>query len=185
MLTSQKSPATAGLFSWLDNLSTLAVVYLSTQVDKMIEPGGPGQGCAPGQGHTSMIGSTSMHDEVTPSSTDGQVTTERRTPAWRDSLRNVALENALRKCSAGVPTLSVPEAAALLSVSQEHLYRLIQAESFPAVRIGLGGRQGRYVVPTVAVHALLNSAVSTGSVTDAAQWTKQWQAASVVDGEVA
>jgi excisionase family DNA binding protein len=128
-----------------------------------------------------------MQDEITPSSTDGQsrTTTERRASAWRDSLRNVALENALRKCAAGVPTLSVPEAAALLSVSQEHLYRLIQAENFPAVRLGMAGRQGRYVVPTGAVNALLASAVSSGAVLDAGEWTKQWQTTTVVSGEVA
>jgi hypothetical protein len=55
-----------------------------------------------------------------------------RPPEWRETLRKQALRNAMRKRAAGVPTYSVPEAAALLSVSQEYLYRLIQADGFPA-----------------------------------------------------
>jgi len=126
-----------------------------------------------------------MQDEVT-TVADGQgETTVRRAPAWRESLRDVALRNALRKREAGVPTLSVPEAAALLSVSQEHLYRLIQAGGFPAVRLGMGGKQGRYVVPAKAVDALLNTAATSGACVDAGEWTKQWQAAHETLGEVA
>jgi hypothetical protein len=47
--------------------------------------------------------------------------------ARRQTRRERALRSALRKRAAGVPTYTVPEAAALLSVSQEHLYRLIHA----------------------------------------------------------
>ena len=75
------------------------------------------------------------------------------------------LRNALRKRSDGVPTYSVPEAAALLSVSQEHLYRLIRADAFPAVRMRLG-QQGRYVVPARAVEALLDAATGSGCLID-------------------
>jgi Helix-turn-helix domain len=55
--------------------------------------------------------------------------------SWRESLRDLALESAIMKRERGVPSYSVPEAAALLSISQEYLYRLIQAEKFPAVRM--------------------------------------------------
>jgi excisionase family DNA binding protein len=48
-----------------------------------------------------------------------------------------ALRSGLRKRAAGVPTYSVPEAAALLSVSREHLYRLIRVGAFPVLRMGL------------------------------------------------
>src|SRR5215813_10798797 len=79
-------------------------------------------------------------------------------PECREFFRGVALRNAMRKRTEGVPTYSVPEAAALLSISQEYLYRLIQAGGFPAVRMRIGSKQGRYVVPAKAVENLLNEA---------------------------
>jgi excisionase family DNA binding protein len=82
----------------------------------------------------------------------------------------------LRKRAAGVPTYSVPEAAALLSVSQEHLYRLVRADAFPAVRMRLGGDQGRYVVPAKAVEKVLDAATDGGGCIDIAEWAKAWQA---------
>ena len=84
---------------------------------------------------------------------------------WRRACRDLTLRNALRKRADGVPTYSVPEAAALLSVSQEHLYRLIRADAFPAVRMRLG-QQGRYVVPARAVEALLDAATGSGCLID-------------------
>ena len=66
---------------------------------------------------------------------------------WRNACRNLILQNALRKRSAGVPTYSVPEAAALMSVSQEHLYRLIRAGAFPALRMRLGQRAAMWCQP--------------------------------------
>jgi excisionase family DNA binding protein len=99
-----------------------------------------------------------------------------RAPQWRVDGRDVALQNALRKRAAGVPTYSVPEAAALLSVSQEHLYRLVRADAFPAVRMRLGGDQGRYVVPARAVEKLLDAATDAGGCIDIAEWAKAWQA---------
>ena len=84
---------------------------------------------------------------------------------WRNACRNVILQNALRKRSAGVPTYSVPEAAALMSVSQEHLYRLIRAGAFPALRMRLG-QKGRYVVPAGAVEALLDAATDANTLID-------------------
>ena len=85
-----------------------------------------------------------------------------RTAEWRESLRAQALASAIAKRAAGVPTYSVPEAAALLSVSQEYLYRLIQADGFPAVRMRVGAGQGRYVVPAKAVELLLDATRRTG-----------------------
>jgi excisionase family DNA binding protein len=69
----------------------------------------------------------------------------------------------------------VPEAAALLSISQEYLYRLIQASGFPAVRMRIGGRQGRYVVPAKAVEQLLDYAAKAGECVETVEWTQQWQ----------
>jgi excisionase family DNA binding protein len=94
--------------------------------------------------------------------------------AWRAQLRGQALQNAMAKREAGVPTYSVPEAAALLSISQEYLYRLIQADGFPAVRMRLYGSQGRYVVPAKAVERLLGDAIASGSSVDATEWTANW-----------
>ena len=99
-----------------------------------------------------------------------------RSPAWRESLRDQALANAMRKRAAGVPTYSVPEAAALLSISQEYLYRLIQADGFPAVRMRAGQGQGRYVVPAKAVELLLDSAAAAGSCVESADLTVRWHA---------
>ncbi|GAA5026155.1 helix-turn-helix domain-containing protein [Actinopolymorpha pittospori] len=96
-------------------------------------------------------------------------------PELRDRVRGLALQSALRKRAAGVPTYSVPEAAALLSVSQEHLYRLIRADAFPAVRMRLGADQGRYVVPAKAVERLLDAATGAGGCVEVGQWTPTWQ----------
>jgi excisionase family DNA binding protein len=98
-----------------------------------------------------------------------------RPPQWRESLRTQALENAMRKRAAGVPTYSVPEAAALLSISQEYLYRLIQADGFPAVRMRAGRAQGRYVVPAKAVERLLDRAADAGSCVESAEMAEQWR----------
>lgn len=92
-------------------------------------------------------------------------------PRWRARLRNRALETAMAKRANGVPSYTVPEAAALLSVSSEHLYRLIHADGFPAVRMALTGGQGRYVVPAAAVERLLLETDAAGCRLDVAQWT--------------
>jgi excisionase family DNA binding protein len=81
---------------------------------------------------------------------------------WRHACRDLTLKCALQKRAAGVPTYSVPEAAALMSVSQEHLYRLIRADAFPSVRMRRGGEHGRYVVPARAVEEILNAAIAAG-----------------------
>jgi excisionase family DNA binding protein len=98
------------------------------------------------------------------------------TAQWRGHLRDVALQNALRKRAAGVPSYSVPEAAALLSISQEYLYRLIQADAFPSVRMRTGRTQGRYVVPAKAVEKLLDDTTAAGGCVEATEWTAAWRA---------
>jgi excisionase family DNA binding protein len=106
-----------------------------------------------------------MHEQVTTPSSDLERGPEIDRVRWRRACRDLIMRNALRKRSDGVPTYSVPEAAALLSVSQEHLYRLIRADAFPAVRMRLG-QQGRYVVPARAVEALLDAATGSGRLID-------------------
>ena len=69
----------------------------------------------------------------------------------------------------------MPEAAALLSISQEYLYRLIQAGGFPALRMRLGGNQGRYVVPARAVEKLLDDASANAGCVDVDEWAGRWQ----------
>lgn len=107
--------------------------------------------------------------------TDDTTATRRSTAEWRDTLRQQALCSAMRKREAGVPTYSVPEAAALLSISQEYLYRLIQTDGFPAVRMRSGGSQGRYVVPAKAVEQLLDAAAAGGAVVESAEVAEQWR----------
>jgi hypothetical protein len=53
-----------------------------------------------------------------------------------------------------------------MSVSQEHLYRLIRADAFPSVRMRRSGEQGRDVVPARAVEQILNAAVESGGRVD-------------------
>jgi excisionase family DNA binding protein len=106
--------------------------------------------------------------------TSGEVYGATDWAAKREFLRDVALRNAMAKRAAGVPTYSVPEAAALLSISQEYLYRLIQGGGFPAVRMRLSGAQGRYVVPAKAVEQLLNEATNAAASVEVADWTAGW-----------
>lgn len=94
----------------------------------------------------------------------------------REVLRAQALTNALRKRATGVPTYTVPEAAALLSISQEYLYRLVAADGFPAVRMRLSGDKGRYVVPAQALEELLALASEAANCIEATEWTADQQA---------
>ncbi len=91
----------------------------------------------------------------------------------RELLRSTALRNAIQKRADGVPTYTVPEAAALLSISQEYLYRLIQADLFPAVHMRIGRNQGRYVVPAKVVEKLLDDAAGATNSLDLAEWTER------------
>ncbi|OLT01459.1 hypothetical protein BJF90_32025 [Pseudonocardia sp. CNS-004] len=79
------------------------------------------------------------------------------------------------KRAAGVPSYSVPEAAVLLSISQEYLYRLIQSDGFPAVRMRAGAGQGRYVIPARAIEQLLDAAADAGTAVESADFTAQWR----------
>lgn len=90
---------------------------------------------------------------------------------WRAELRSQKLRTAMAKRAAGVPTYSVPEAAALLSVSSEHLYRLIHADAFPAVRMAVSGTRGCYVVPASAVERLLGETAAAGGRVEISEWT--------------
>jgi len=88
----------------------------------------------------------------------------------RSARRELILRAALRKRAAGVPTYTVPEAAVLLSVSQEHLYRLIRSDAFPAVDMRRRRDQGRYIVPAKAVEAMLDAAAASGALVSAAEY---------------
>jgi excisionase family DNA binding protein len=90
-----------------------------------------------------------------------QAVTELDPGQLRRATKERTLRSALKKRAVGVPTYSVPEAAALMSVSQEHLYRLIRAGAFPAVPMRDGRGRGRYVVPAIAVEELLNAAAGS------------------------
>ncbi len=94
---------------------------------------------------------------------------------WRGLLRRHALAAAMGKRAVGVPTYSVPEAAALLSISQEYLYRLIQTDGFPAIRMRAGRGQGRYVVPAKAIEQLLDAAAQAGSCVESAEIAERWR----------
>jgi excisionase family DNA binding protein len=112
-----------------------------------------------------------MQDQVTTIAGGQQLpTAEDVRGRWRATCREVTLQAALHKRAAGVPTYTVPEAAALLSVSQEHLYRLIKADAFPAVHMRRGRDQGRYIVPARAVEAMLDAATGNGGRVDAADF---------------
>jgi len=67
-----------------------------------------------------------------------------------------------------VPSYTIPEAAALCSVSPEHLYRLVRSGMFPALRLARGGEKGRYVIPARAVEQLLNEATDANACVDVA-----------------
>ena len=118
------------------------------------------------------------HDGREPSHVDGVVSTRvvgrRRPVGWRGSLKEKALANGMRKRATGVPTYTVPEAAALLSISQEYLYRLIQRGAFPAVRMRLSGTHGRYVVPADAVERLLKETTSAVSSVEVTEWSAKY-----------
>jgi hypothetical protein len=61
-------------------------------------------------------------------------------------------------------------------VSPEHMYRLVRTGAFPAVRMRLGGEQGRYVVPAQAVDRLLEAATDAGCCVDVQEFAANWQA---------
>jgi excisionase family DNA binding protein len=60
---------------------------------------------------------------------------------------------------------SVTQAASLIGLSSMSLYRAIREGTFPAVRI-----RGRLFVPAKAIEAMIDAAVSSGSVVDSSNW---------------
>ncbi|WP_406048309.1 helix-turn-helix domain-containing protein [Kribbella sp. NBC_00889] len=103
----------------------------------------------------------------------------------REIGREIALRNALRKRASGVPTYTIPEAASLCSVSPEHLYRLVRAGAFPAVRMRRGSEQGRYVIPAKAVEQLLDAATESSEPVEISDWTSSWDASRAPAGGAA
>lgn len=71
----------------------------------------------------------------------------------RDQIREDARRSAVRKWADRFPSLTVPEAAELCSISPEHLYRLVRTGAFPSVRL-----EGRYVIPAEAIERLFKAA---------------------------
>jgi excisionase family DNA binding protein len=118
--------------------------------------------------------------DMTGAVSDGHIA-ERSSEQVRGRLRQlgreVALQSALRKRAAGVPSYTIPEAAALCSVSQEHLYRLVRDNAFPAIRMQRGSGKGRYVIPAKAVDRLLEDAATSGGCLEASDWTLTWSGA--------
>jgi excisionase family DNA binding protein len=91
----------------------------------------------------------------------------------RTRLRHVsrarALQSALRKRADGVPSYTVPEAAALCSMSPEQIYRLVRADEFPSIRVG----KARYSIPASAIEQLLGAATAAGACVDVREWAKK------------
>ncbi|GEL27128.1 hypothetical protein PSU4_60820 [Pseudonocardia sulfidoxydans NBRC 16205] len=63
---------------------------------------------------------------------------------------------------------SVGQVARMLGMSAMTLYRAINAGDFPAIRI-----RGRLIVPARAVDEMVETAISTQSVVDAAGWAPE------------
>ncbi len=91
----------------------------------------------------------------------------------RNRLHEDALRSALQKRANRVPSLTIPEAAALCSVSREHLYRLVRAGAFPAVRM-----LGKYVIPSAVVEQLFDTATASTEPIDISEWAARWIARS-------
>lgn len=92
----------------------------------------------------------------------------------RAAARARSLDSALMKQARGVPFYTIPEAAVLLSMSQEHLYRLVRADVFPAIR-----SRGKYTVPALAVNDLVTASMSAGGCIEVEEWAQAWKAARV------
>lgn len=66
---------------------------------------------------------------------------------------------------------SVGQVARMLGMSAMTVYRAINAGDFPAVRI-----RGRLIVPARAVDEMIDAAIATQSVVDAAGWVPESRA---------
>ncbi len=60
---------------------------------------------------------------------------------------------------------SVAETARLFGMSEMTLYRAIHAGQFPAVQI-----RGRYIVPVRAISEMVDAALGSGGLVNAASW---------------
>lgn len=123
-----------------------------------------------------------MHDHARPA--HDPTPDKAEPPAVRLRDRDIVLRTALGKRAAGAPTFSVSEAAALLSVSREHLYRLVRADAFPVLHVRLGDDQGRYVIPARAVELLLEAAAAATGRMDIAEWASTARASAAEGGGV-
>ncbi|MCF7552605.1 helix-turn-helix domain-containing protein [Pseudonocardia sp. WMMC193] len=94
----------------------------------------------------------------------------------RESIRADVLKKALAKRAAGVPTYSIPEAAALLSISQEYLYRVVNGGDFPAAHISTGASKGRFVIAARAVEKYLAEAAEGTGCVESADFAARWRA---------
>jgi hypothetical protein len=100
----------------------------------------------------------------------------------RAFLRDLALQTALRKREAGAPSYTIAEAAALCSVSQEHMYRLVRVGAFPAIRMTHRHQHGRYVIPARAVEELLADPAAVAGGLELSDWATTWESASPAPG---
>lgn len=67
--------------------------------------------------------------------------------------------------------MPVKEAAEMIGVSYMTLWRAIKEGEFPGVKL-----RGRILVPVKAVELLFQSAVDSGGLVDAPEWTAAWTA---------
>lgn len=66
-------------------------------------------------------------------------------------------------------SVDIREAAEMIGVSYNTLWRAIRDDQFPAVRI-----RDRIIVPLQAINMLLDAACASGELVDAAGWTANW-----------
>ncbi|MFE2869363.1 helix-turn-helix domain-containing protein [Embleya sp. NPDC059259] len=66
-------------------------------------------------------------------------------------------------------TIGLDEAAAALGVSYMTLYRAVREDEFPGIKV-----RGRILVPVRALDLLLDAALQSGELVDAAAWTAAW-----------
>src|SRR5690606_41932807 len=107
-----------------------------------------GKGCIPWRATDCGVESQMRTNITEPAEVDSEHSARIGRRQTREIMRDAALRNAIRKRAEGVPTYTVPDASALLSISQEYRYRLIQADSLPAYRLWNGLAQAPVVAPS-------------------------------------
>jgi excisionase family DNA binding protein len=73
--------------------------------------------------------------------------------------------NSTQPAAQGPAFYSVAETARVLGMCEMTLYRAIAAGQFPAIRI-----RSRVIVPVRAIQAMVDAAVGSGGLVDAATW---------------